>query len=119
MTIERRVEILGIPVKSKRLPIGTHDVLEDHKWAEGFWQDTSPVGKRYEDVVVTSQEKLVHRVGKRTLVDKKTMSADTTDTEYEGANLNTVDIEKSIIPGVRIVYRWTPTPKSEALGITS
>ncbi len=111
MTIERRVEVFGIPVKSKKLPIGSHEVFSS------YGENTlhkHPRDVKYEDVVVTSPESLLHRIGNHKYIGNLIGATNFTEQRYNQHELNEVDIEKSIIPGIRVVYRWTPTPKSEA-----
>jgi hypothetical protein len=105
MTIERRVEVLGLTVKHKKLPIGTNQVLRNK-----FTASESV----YEDIIVESPDSLIHRSGYWTKPKKgHLLVAATTDVRYADDALNQVDIERGILPGMRVVYRWTPSEKPQ------
>lgn len=109
MTIERRVELLGIPIKKKKVAPGFHEIFREL----GYFQYEMGMERttRYEDVFVDSSESLIHRQGYYTGVTRDgEPSPQVTTVRYVKNQINQVDLEKPRnIFGFKVRYQWKPS----------
>jgi hypothetical protein len=116
MVVERRIEVLGIPVRKKRVvPKGAPEVMD--QMTLDAYDDGRFASTTYRTVFVDSIDSAIVNSGHYLPPErgsKLSQPVITSSVRYSKEAINNIDLEKRIFPGVKIVYKWRKTPKPTA-----